>query len=132
MGIARPPLHRRTRKWGRQILILYYGLKDPATPFYARLPALLALIYLLSPIDLIPDFIPLAGWLDDLIIVPVLLAVSIRLFPPQVREASLQKADRDTRKARVVLGWLLILAGLLLFGLIFLVEEIFAHFFGRG
>ena len=127
MRIARSFNHKRTGKWSRHALILYYGLKDPATPLYAKLPAVFALIYLVSPIDLIPDFIPFAGWLDDLVIVPLLLAISIRLFPRQVREASAIKAVRDTRKARIVIGVFLIATGLLIIGLFFLVKRMFTH-----
>ncbi|MDR3711781.1 MAG: DUF1232 domain-containing protein [Puia sp.] len=119
--------HKRTGKWSKQALLLYYGLTDPGTPFYARLPALLALVYLISPIDLIPDFIPFAGWLDDLVVVPVLLALSIRLFPREVREASRIKAEKGARKARIVIGIFLVAVGLLLIGIIFLGAKLFSH-----
>jgi uncharacterized membrane protein YkvA (DUF1232 family) len=84
----------------KQLLVLYFGLKDSRTPFYAKIPALFSVVYLISPIDLIPDFIPFVGYLDDLIIVPLLLNLSIRLFPISVREASQIKAVKEAKKFR--------------------------------
>ncbi len=127
MGVVRPYIHKRPGKWSRQALMLYYGLKDPETPFYAKLPALFALIYLISPIDLIPDFIPVAGLLDDLVIVPALLAISIRLFPRHVREASRLKADRGARKASIFIGIFLIVLGLLLIGIFLLGKKLLSR-----
>jgi uncharacterized membrane protein YkvA (DUF1232 family) len=127
MGAVRPYIHKRPGKWSRQTLVLYYGLKDPATPFYAKLPALFAFLYLISPIDLIPDFIPFAGWLDDLVIVPALLAFSIRLFPRGVQEASRLKADRGARKARIFIGIFLIAVGLLLIGIFLFVKHLLSR-----
>ena len=84
----------------KQLLVLYFGLKDSRTPFYAKIPALFSVVYLVSPIDIIPDFIPFVGYLDDLIIVPLLLNLSIRLFPAPVREASQIKAVKEAKKLR--------------------------------
>lgn len=62
------------------------ALKDPRTPLQAKIVGGAALAYLLSPIDLIPDFIPLAGQLDDLLIVPAGLWLARRMIPPAVLE----------------------------------------------
>lgn len=62
------------------------ALKDPRTPLQAKIVGGAALAYLLSPIDLIPDFIPLAGQLDDLVIVPAGLWLARRMIPPVVLE----------------------------------------------
>jgi len=62
-------------------------------PFAVRLLALLVAAYALSPIDLIPDFIPVLGYLDDLVIVPAGLALVIRLAPPEVLDAAREKAE---------------------------------------
>ena len=70
------------------------ALKHPRTPWYAKACALLILIYALSPIDLIPDFIPVLGYLDDLIILPTLVALTITWIPKDVmRECRLQAAQ---------------------------------------
>ncbi len=82
----------------QEIFLLYYGMRDERTPFYAKFTALSAIIYLISPIDLIPDFIPVVGYLDDLVIVPILLHVSFTLLPSEVKEsASLQAKKHMVR-----------------------------------
>ncbi|HEX4851884.1 MAG TPA: YkvA family protein, partial [Puia sp.] len=105
MAIASFSTYRRASRWRQQILMLYYGLKDPRSPFYSKIPAIAGLAYLLSPIDLIPDFIPFAGYLDDLFIVPLLFQLSLRLLPTDVIEASRTKAIRQQRK----ITWILII-----------------------
>ena len=63
---------------------LYLAYRDPRVPWPAKLIAALVVAYALSPIDLIPDFIPIVGYLDDLVLVPLGLALAIRLIPPDV------------------------------------------------
>ena len=82
----------------KEFLILFFALKDRRTGPLPKLVALGALIYLISPIDLIPDFIPVAGWLDDLVIVPLLLNLSINLLPAAVRQESIANAARHQKK----------------------------------
>ena len=78
----------RLRKWAkelkRQTLVVYFAARDPRTPWLARLLALGIAAYALSPIDLIPDFIPVVGYLDDLLIVPLGLMLVLRLLPAGV------------------------------------------------
>jgi uncharacterized membrane protein YkvA (DUF1232 family) len=104
----------------RDILALYLA-RDPRVPWYAKALAALTAAYALSPIDLIPDFIPVLGYLDDLIIVPAAILLTVRLVPKQVMAELREKAERRLagRKPRstvgaviVVLLWLL-LAGLI-------------------
>lgn len=104
----------KIRPWmlKKEIIILYYGLWDKRTGLIAKIPALLSVIYLLSPIDLIPDFIPFFGYVDDLVIVPLLLNLSIQLLPAEVRDASISKANRNFYKFK----WLALLLILLLIG----------------
>ncbi|PWT72492.1 MAG: hypothetical protein C5B59_15595 [Bacteroidetes bacterium] len=114
MAIASFSTYRKAGKWRQQILILYYGLKDSRSPYFSKIPAIAALVYLFSPIDLIPDFIPFAGYLDDLVIVPLLLQVSLRLLPPEVIESSRNKAIRQRKKinlALTIFGAVLLLTG---------------------
>lgn len=108
---------KRGISFRREITLLYFGCRDPRTPLYARLPAIFSLIYLISPLDLIPDFIPFAGYLDDLVIVPLLLHLSFRLLPAEVRETSRLKAVRYAGRVQIVLVILLILVVLLLAGI---------------
>lgn len=102
-----------------QVYTLYLAYRDPRTPWYARAIALGVVAYTLSPIDLIPDFIPLLGYLDDLIIVPLGVLLVIRLVPREVmaecqaRAAGLQAAGAPQFRwmGVVVVGlWLAALA----------------------
>ena len=76
------------KSWARSITrdvhALYLASGDPRVPWHAKLLAVAVASYALSPIDLIPDFIPVLGYLDDLIIVPLGILVVIRLIPPEV------------------------------------------------
>ncbi|KAF1710992.1 YkvA family protein [Pseudoxanthomonas sacheonensis] len=87
----------RLREWARglkrQTLVVYFAARDPRTPWLARLLALGIAAYALSPIDLIPDFIPVLGYLDDLVIVPLGLMLVLRLIPADVLASSQTKAD---------------------------------------
>ena len=65
----------------RDVHAVYLAARDPRTPWYARAVAILVAAYALSPIDLIPDFIPILGYLDDLLIVPLGILLVVRLIP---------------------------------------------------
>jgi len=88
-----------------KILTLFYAFKDRRTPWYAKVTALSSIIYLISPADLLPDVIPFAGYIDDIIIVPFLIDLSTKLLPAEIkREAEL----RARKRSRNVL-WLLVI-----------------------
>jgi len=108
----------------KEIMILYYGLGDKRTTAIARLPVIVSIIYLLSPIDLIPDFIPFVGYIDDFIVVSLLLNLSIRLLPGVVREESLLKASKHQKKFRLIIFLAIILFASLLVGIFFLTRYI--------
>jgi uncharacterized membrane protein YkvA (DUF1232 family) len=78
-------MFEKAKKWARSIkddvVALYIAAKDPRTPLSAKLVSVTVVAYALSPIDLIPDFIPIIGYLDDLIIVPLGILLAIRLIP---------------------------------------------------
>jgi len=74
----------RARALGSETRALWLAARHPDTPWSARLLIALVAGYALSPLDLIPDFIPVLGYLDDLVLVPLGLALAIRLVPPQV------------------------------------------------
>lgn len=84
-------------KWAKELkqqtLVVYFAARDPRTPWLVRLLALLVAAYALSPIDLVPDFIPILGYLDDLIIVPLGLVLVLRLVPPQVKQSAREQAS---------------------------------------
>jgi uncharacterized membrane protein YkvA (DUF1232 family) len=77
-------LKERARILKRDTLALYLATRDPRTPWYAKLVAAAVVAYVLSPLDLIPDFIPILGYLDDLIIVPLGIAAVLKLVPAEV------------------------------------------------
>src|SRR5580698_1589425 len=87
----------------REIFVLYFAMRDSRTPLFAKFVALLAILYLLSPIDLIPDFIPVVGFLDDIIIVPLLLHFAFKMLPQNVRETSWEKSRKHMILFRIVL-----------------------------
>ncbi len=99
-----------------EIYALYLAYKHPRTPWYAKVLVALILGYALSPIDLIPDFIPVIGYLDDLIIVPAGITLLIKIIPRDVLEECRAKAKSDLSKRKpknwiaaiiIVLIWLL-------------------------
>ena len=114
----------RLKIWARSVkrdaLALWIAARDPRTPWFAKALALAVAAYAFSPIDLIPDFIPVIGYLDDLIIVPLGILLVIKLIDPplmaEFRTKATVIADRPvsrTAAAVFVLIWLLA-AGLLL------------------
>jgi uncharacterized membrane protein YkvA (DUF1232 family) len=81
------------RELRRDVYTLYYAYKDPRVPWYAKVLAASVVAYAASPIDLIPDFIPILGYLDDLVIVPVGIMVALRWVPKQVLQECRAKAE---------------------------------------
>jgi len=77
-------LKDRANKLKRDVPAVFLALKDKQTPFLAKALALVTIAYALSPIDFIPDFIPVLGYLDDVILLPSLIAVTIKLIPNEV------------------------------------------------
>ena len=94
----------------RQLTALWFMLKDPRAPRGPKVLAFAVLAYALSPIDLIPDFIPVLGLLDDLILLPLGVALVIWLVPALLWQEMLVKADRfQGRLPKMLTGLLLIL-----------------------
>lgn len=122
MIVKRP----RIRPWmlKKEILILYFGLRDSRATLLSKLAAVLSVVYLLSPIDLIPDFIPFFGYIDDIVVVPVLLNLAIKLLPADVREESIVKANRNQKKFKWLVILLIVLAILLIMGIFFLIRHL--------
>ena len=87
----------RVKQWARRLkrdaVALWIAARDPRTPLIAKMVAAAVAAYALSPIDLIPDFIPVLGYLDDLLIVPLGIALVLRWIPGDV------KADAQSRAA---------------------------------
>jgi uncharacterized membrane protein YkvA (DUF1232 family) len=109
--------HANKARLATRLLALWKLVRHRDTPRAPKLIALLTLAYALSPIDLIPDFIPVIGLLDDVILVPMGIALAVRLTPPHLWQARLAEAEASADKlprlwwgvALIVLIWLLVL-----------------------
>jgi uncharacterized membrane protein YkvA (DUF1232 family) len=91
-------LQAQARQLKQHTLTVYFAARDPRTPFFVRALAVFIAAYALSPIDLIPDFIPLIGYLDDLVLIPLGLAWVVRLTPPAVMESARLQAQQAAGK----------------------------------
>ncbi len=97
----------RAKQWARivrrDVHAIYLAARDPRVPWYAKALAACVAGYALSPIDLIPDFIPVLGYLDDLVIVPLGILAVVRLIPPDIlaqhRAAALAAQDKPASRA---------------------------------
>ncbi len=111
----RADLKARARALKTETYALYLAARDPRTPWFAKGLVFLVVAYALSPIDLIPDFIPVLGYLDDLIIVPAGIALALAMIPHQVIVDAREKA-RDTppgTRAGVLGGLIIVLIWIL-------------------
>jgi uncharacterized membrane protein YkvA (DUF1232 family) len=109
-------LKTQAKQLKKHTLTVYFAARDPRTPILVRTLALLVAAYALSPIDLIPDFIPIIGYLDDLILIPLGLALVVRLTPPEVMESARAQAQQASTKpvsypaaAFVIVVWLIVM-----------------------
>jgi uncharacterized membrane protein YkvA (DUF1232 family) len=115
-------LRKKTEELEKETYALYLAYRDPRVPWYAKAVAAATVAYAVSPIDLIPDFIPVLGYLDDLLIVPAGIALSIRLIPAEIMTECRQKAHErlnganalGRKAAAVVLAVWAMLAALLI------------------
>jgi uncharacterized membrane protein YkvA (DUF1232 family) len=107
----------RARQLKTETYALYLAYRDPRVPWYARVFIALVVGYAFSPLDLIPDFVPVLGYLDDLVLVPAGIALALKMIPPDVLAAC--RAEARTRVAAerpvdwraaaiVVVIWLLV------------------------
>jgi uncharacterized membrane protein YkvA (DUF1232 family) len=115
----------RVKHWAkvlrRDLHATWLAARDPRVPWHAKAVALFVTAYAFSPIDLIPDFVPVLGYLDDLVIVPIGLWLAIRLIPPDVMKECRAAAELAAKEpvskvgaAITVLVWLMLTAGAVL------------------
>ncbi|MDI3382848.1 YkvA family protein [Xenophilus aerolatus] len=117
----------RLRDWARRVkrdgVTLWFAGRHPHTPWPAKALGVFVVAYALSPIDLVPDFIPVLGYLDDVLLLPALICLAIRLLPPDVLAACRAQAEAwmATRGAKprsrlglvlVIAVWIAVAAGL--------------------
>ena len=107
----------RARALKNEAFAVYIAAKDPRTPWYARALIFFVVAHTFSPIDLIPDFIPIFGYLDDLVVTPLGLALAVRLIPAEVLEeargkvagSGLERSVGYFGAAVTVIAWVVIL-----------------------
>ena len=101
---------------------LYLAYQDPEVPWYAKAFAACVVGYFISPIDLIPDFIPVLGYLDDLVLVPLGISIALKMIPAPVMERCRAKARVDLSKdkhliwigaAIIIVIWLLVVTAII-------------------
>lgn len=107
----------RLKNWARalkrDVYAIYFAGRDPRVPWYAKALAIAVAAYAISPIDLIPDFIPVLGYLDDILLLPIGIYLVIWMIPPDVMAEHRKRADTEQhlptsrRAAAVIIGiWL--------------------------
>jgi uncharacterized membrane protein YkvA (DUF1232 family) len=110
-------LLEKLKSWARllkqNVVMLWFATKHPRTPWLSKAICIFIIAYALSPIDLIPDFIPILGYVDDLILLPVLIWIAIRLIPNKIIQESRVDADayliKNQSKPRSYLGFLIVI-----------------------
>jgi uncharacterized membrane protein YkvA (DUF1232 family) len=116
---SRADLAEAARRLKREVRALYLAYRDPRVPWYARLFAALVVAYALSPIDLIPDLIPILGYLDDLILIPLGVWLALRMIPREVMAECRARAQMEQETgapvswagaAVIVLLWAIVVA----------------------
>jgi uncharacterized membrane protein YkvA (DUF1232 family) len=110
----------RARQLKTETYALYLAYKHPGVPWYAKVFSALVVAYLFSPIDLIPDFIPVLGYLDDLVLVPLGILLALKMIPEDVWQECKEDAQQATRldsPTNWVAAGIIIIIWLLLFGL---------------
>jgi len=121
-------LRSHARALKNETIAVYIAAKDQRTPWYAKAVAISTVAYAFSPIDLIPDFIPILGYLDDVIIVPAGITLAIRLIPAEVLEDARKEAV-DSGVGRSVgyigTGIIAIIWGVVLIGVFRLIKFLF-------
>ena len=113
-------LRRKAKEIKSEVFALFISYRDPRTPWYAKAFAALIVAYAFSPIDLIPDFIPIFGYLDDLIILPLGIRLALSLIPVEDMEENRNRAkDIEKEKpvnwvgaALIVLVWVIIIGSI--------------------
>ena len=111
-------LKERASSLKREIPAVFLALKDERTPVFTKILAAVTVACALSPVDLIPDFVPVLGYLDDVLVLPALIALTVRRIPPEVLASCRERAEGMWQNGRpkkwyfalpVVALWLLLI-----------------------
>ena len=112
-------LKARARALKAEVVALYFAARHPRTPWYAKALVVAIVAYVLSPIDLIPDFIPVLGFVDDVILLPFAIAVAVKMIPADVMAECRARASQQRLRgslmgrigaAVIVLFWIALIA----------------------
>lgn len=113
---------QRAKRLKSEVFALYFAARDLRVPWYTKLFILLIVGYAFSPIDLIPDFIPVLGYLDDLVLIPLGVTLAIKMIPPNVMDEARLKAQELKTKPKnwgaaavIIALWVLVLVLVVLF-----------------
>jgi len=96
---------KKAKQLRNDVHALFLASKDPRVPWYAKVFALIIVAYALSPVDLIPDFIPVIGYLDDLILIPAGIILLMKMIPKEVMAQCREKAASQRKTAKKI-GWI--------------------------
>ena len=118
----------RIRALKHETLALYLAARHPGTPWYAKVFVAVVAAYALSPIDLIPDFVPVLGYVDDLLLVPLGIALAVRLVPAEILEDCRARAGEAFANGRPVSTAAAVVIVLLWVGALLLTGFIVARF----
>ena len=111
-------MKEKLKKLKTYVPAVFLAMKKPETPWYAKLFAAVTVAYALSPIDLIPDFIPVLGYLDDLVILPLLVSLTVKCIPKDVWKSCCEESENMWKDGKpkkwyyavpIVVFWLVIL-----------------------
>ena len=123
-------LRQKARLLKRETTALYFAYRDPRTPWFARAFSALVVAYLFSPIDLIPDFIPILGYLDDLVLVPLGISLALKMIPKEVISDARERADNPVQNKAVSLVFtvlILCIWSVVLFVCLWMASKIISH-----
>nr|WP_154324730.1 YkvA family protein [Pantoea sp. 201603H] len=117
-------MFRRLARFKTQLMTMWYACRHPETPLYIKLLMAVIVMYVISPVDIIPDVIPVIGWLDDAIIVPIGVGLLLKLLPEEVRlQGEARRENNITgqawRKGFSRTLWGILLLWLMLLGYVF-------------
>ncbi|TGE38870.1 DUF1232 domain-containing protein [Desulfosporosinus fructosivorans] len=114
-------LKHKAKHLKAEVMALYFAYRDPRVPWYAKLLIVIVVGYALSPIDLIPDFIPVLGYLDDLVLIPLGIAMVLKMIPgPVMEEARMKESTLTTKPKNWFAAAIIIVIWTIIFGLVLL------------
>lgn len=131
MKVAFEKLKAKMKILKNEVLALFLAYKRPDVSWYAKLVAIIVVGYALSPIDLIPDFIPILGYIDDLILLPLGIAIAIKLIPKDIMDECREQAKdifKDGKPQNRIAAVIIVIIWLVIIGTI--IYKIFNIYFG--